>query len=329
MKYLISTLFLLFLLLEEVPAQIDSLDFYFPIYFEDAIGNRDTIYIGGAEDASREINPQYGEINLAGVPFDSVFEVRAGIYSEMLSVNDPMSYRGKSRIIQIRYTNPGGSCDGIGFSDNAAFIVHSLHPPVTISWDHELWKPGGMMDCVGGSFFFNTFTPDVIDNLEEALAMEGYDAYCMADAQAFASYFPFIYNDMWVDWSFLIGDHTTGPVQGSANPVDTMFVYSLWWASTVVGSPCHYTTDTETVRSPAPSNLLVYPNPVGDQLNVSLDGEDSSIISMDVFDAIGRRVQSISGENLVNISTKFLRPGVYVLVITGSKGDKRSAKFIK
>jgi hypothetical protein len=45
-------------------------------YFQDAIGNRDTITIGYDTTANGEYNPQFGEINLSQ-PFDSVFEVRA------------------------------------------------------------------------------------------------------------------------------------------------------------------------------------------------------------------------------------------------------------
>ncbi|GAB4497385.1 MAG: hypothetical protein OHK0019_30910 [Saprospiraceae bacterium] len=46
------------------------------IYFEDAIGNKDTVIVGYDPDANTyDVNPQFGEVWL-DTPFDSVFEVR-------------------------------------------------------------------------------------------------------------------------------------------------------------------------------------------------------------------------------------------------------------
>jgi hypothetical protein len=45
-------------------------------YFEDAVGNRDTIVVGADRASNEEYNPQFGELDLPG-SFDSVFEVRA------------------------------------------------------------------------------------------------------------------------------------------------------------------------------------------------------------------------------------------------------------
>ena len=45
------------------------------IYFEDAVGNIDSVVVGMDEEANFEYNPQFGEADIEA-PWDSVFEVR-------------------------------------------------------------------------------------------------------------------------------------------------------------------------------------------------------------------------------------------------------------
>jgi Secretion system C-terminal sorting domain len=47
----------------------------FPLYFEDAIGNKDTVYFGEAPSATFGIDEQLGEANLLNQPIDTIFEV--------------------------------------------------------------------------------------------------------------------------------------------------------------------------------------------------------------------------------------------------------------
>lgn len=47
-------------------------------YFEDVVGNRDTIIVGYDRDANYTYNPDFGEVDIKDVPWDSVFEERAG-----------------------------------------------------------------------------------------------------------------------------------------------------------------------------------------------------------------------------------------------------------
>ncbi|MCB0375492.1 MAG: hypothetical protein KDD04_06205, partial [Sinomicrobium sp.] len=46
------------------------------LYFEDAVGNRDSVIVGYDTLATHDIDPEFGEQELVS-PFDSVFEVRA------------------------------------------------------------------------------------------------------------------------------------------------------------------------------------------------------------------------------------------------------------
>ncbi len=56
---------------------IRAQEFVFPMYFEDALGNRDTVFLGYDPNGSRDvILPEFGELDIAHIPFDSVFDVR-------------------------------------------------------------------------------------------------------------------------------------------------------------------------------------------------------------------------------------------------------------
>jgi len=50
-------------------------EYCFPLYFEDAAGNRDTVYFVQASSATFWIDEQLGEVNLLNQPIDTIFEV--------------------------------------------------------------------------------------------------------------------------------------------------------------------------------------------------------------------------------------------------------------
>jgi hypothetical protein len=52
-----------------------SQKYSFPLYFEDSVGNRDTLYFGEDSSATFGIDEQLGEINLINEPLNSTFDV--------------------------------------------------------------------------------------------------------------------------------------------------------------------------------------------------------------------------------------------------------------
>ena len=66
---------LLFLILSfSLGAQAQQ--FSFQMFFKDAIGNRDTLTLGYDTAATKLIDAAFGEVNIIGVPLDSIFDVR-------------------------------------------------------------------------------------------------------------------------------------------------------------------------------------------------------------------------------------------------------------
>jgi Secretion system C-terminal sorting domain len=99
--------------------------FIMPFWFEDAVGNKDTIWVGSDTSASSSnINTQFGEVLLT-TPFDSVFEVR-GVHG------DDSQWRTLKLLIE---NADHGVCPLPSYT---RIMIHAKHTPVTISWDTTL-----------------------------------------------------------------------------------------------------------------------------------------------------------------------------------------------
>ena len=97
--------------------------FVMPIWFEDSLGNKDTVWVGGDPGASyQNLNPQFGEVAIPA-PFDSVFEVRA--------VHGSDTEWETSKII-IEGSDAPGQCY---LPAHTRIMIQAKYPPVKISWD--------------------------------------------------------------------------------------------------------------------------------------------------------------------------------------------------
>jgi len=108
-------------------AQIVSPYFEMEFYFEDGIGNRDTVVLGADTLGSSYIfQPDVFNEQLITEPFDSVFDVRVA----KLSFNGAFSKRGISYMIS---NEP--NC--LTFSDFATIHINAVHFPITVSYNYE------------------------------------------------------------------------------------------------------------------------------------------------------------------------------------------------
>ncbi|TXF88263.1 T9SS type A sorting domain-containing protein [Neolewinella aurantiaca] len=173
-------------------SQQDTIFHEFPLFFEDAVGNKDTVYIGLSEFANSEFNPHLGEVNLVNVPFDSVFEVRLAIFDE-LAEGDLPTYLGKSRYAGIQLTMDDlRDCTRLRIFDGISFVVHSLHPPLKIRWNSEIFREDGELHCIGGTWINNTHAPLVDFGWEELHEnSEAYTLACLRDTTEMVIVTPF------------------------------------------------------------------------------------------------------------------------------------------
>ncbi len=84
---------------------------------------------------------------------------------------------------------------------------------------------------------------------------------------------------------------------------------------------------TTGIAAPAPLEMKrAWPNPVTDELNLSLDTRVATELELTVTDAMGRTVlretpHATAGENLVRLNTATLEPGLYLLRLGNDAGS--------
>jgi hypothetical protein len=108
-------------------------EFLFPMIFEDAFGNRDTVFIGYDPSGNRDvILPEFGELNIAHIPFDSLFDVRITNQSDINSGESTADlFHTKRKIIlspDLFYYWPQINVD-----------IRAEHWPVKASWNPAMF----------------------------------------------------------------------------------------------------------------------------------------------------------------------------------------------
>ncbi len=135
-------------------------EFSFPLYFEDALGNRDTLILGYDPMATDTIDEAFGEQDIRAIPFDATFEVRVadlGYADGGRLMEDPTSFHSKTQIKMKE-------CDSSYFPLVSSIIISNAEFPLTVSWDSALfmgpcneqslitdWRPGGWFDAAYGT----------------------------------------------------------------------------------------------------------------------------------------------------------------------------------
>lgn len=106
-------------------------EFSFPIYFEDAVGNKDTIILGYDINATDSIDIIFGEVNILGQPLHSEFDVRSTDENGFFTTNG--SFHTKKQIIK-------NSCNYQSYFLPVIKIdIKCKHWPVTAKWDKTLF----------------------------------------------------------------------------------------------------------------------------------------------------------------------------------------------
>lgn len=131
------------------PKMLFGQAFLMPIYFEDAIGERDTVFVGyDREGSSTLLQPKFGEKDLLNFVRKPGLDVRISNYSEQLFTSAPPAYfQSKKKI-----TNYVGSSDSVSYIE---FDVKTKHWPVIVHWDSGLF----MSDTLRNASFITNGDP--------------------------------------------------------------------------------------------------------------------------------------------------------------------------
>ena len=79
------------------------------------------------------------------------------------------------------------------------------------------------------------------------------------------------------------------------------------------------------------SNLLIYPQPVEDNLNIIINGQKNYYYEINIYDRFGRKKGFASGDvvDKITIDVSAFSEGVYVFYIAKSGGGIYKGKFLK
>jgi hypothetical protein len=275
--------------------------FTMPIWFEDAIGNRDTLWVGSDVAASsREINPQFGEVELTA-PFDSVFEVR-GVHGD-----DP---QWRTLKIVIEYTDSGGWCL---LPPGTRIMIHALHWPVKISWDTMLLKQ--VAPCHENIILSPFITPSMLQYWYEAPV----PIYCMMTREHV--YESFGYEGHLFDLHLVKHDYM---VAGQGMQVINGLYYTGFY-----DAPHCYTTLSDSPAQRLSGRLRIFPNPATDILQLDIE-HPAEALSMSILDATSGKAllrRTEAGKGGWDISA--LPAGLYLLLVKMKDGSSFFQRFVK
>ncbi len=304
-KYLciVQILFFASILLSQPP------EFIMPLWFEDAVGNKDTIWVGADDDANTDqvLDLEFGE-ELITAPFDSVLEVRA------VNAYGATPWAGgynfsKTIISGSSVPNHCFSQQGIGI------FIHAKHWPIKIYWDTLLFD-NNPYPCNANTILSPSRIPWSVP--EPWIEVEYIECMVNIDHLYLDYDYPNIFpsSRLW----------TTYEIEGTG--VDTIWGYFLYsfYGLPNSNSPCLTILPTEEILSPP--KIQLFPNPARSWLQIEIDeGQMEDFISYEIYGIDGVQIQSNDYQSKIDIES--LDSGVYVLLIKDVGGQMIVNSFVK
>lgn len=268
----------------------------FNLYFADARGHLDTATIGYDPLAGANVDPQFGEFNLRGVPFDSVFEVRGA---------DKSGYEVQSNPT-VQFYHPVW-CTEWPWTQYQSVILRAKHWPVRITWDRAYF----FEECYDWTLLTRVwdylFHPDFING--DIVQLSVHDSVLVRPS--------------YLRQTNSLFNHRLEPLVGGGR--DTVYVIWVGLAGEPPTVPAH---EQQTVHA------QVYPNPSGDWISVRLpsDAAPLDLSQIALYDILGRRFAIEKWEQTDNgarLSLEGLPPGVYRGQITAKGQANRVFSFVR
>ncbi len=147
-------------------------------------------------------------------------------------------------------------------------------------------------------------------------------------------------NNIEITWTFYVG--------GVANTITIAYQFQFsqqgfYWV--MVGVNCGtktlqifqqelYITVTTGINNNRIKSLVLYPNPVKENLFIDFNSSGNTSVNITVTNMMGQNVYTVSkqitkGNNSITVNTNSFKSGVYFVNITNGKGYMVSKKFIK
>lgn len=302
MKTIYSGILCLLCYIPGVSGQAINAQFEMPVYFEDAIGNKDTLIIGynSLVPPPGVYNPSFDGPLVLG-PMDSVFEVRAFHVDNSFHVNQ---FTLKKIIVQ--YENlPSDSC---GVSADVDIIVSCKYPPLTVRYDSTVLGPTSCRSNAILSPDWQIFLLQYWWQSPKYICMGEQSEVTFADINK-------LYEHLKVENVEVEG-------QGERDLPGLLIVFHQWGACT--DSTLVKISEAIQLKKP---EMRVSPNPSGGNLHISVNTAAAySNGTMRLVDVLGKTVRSKSvaldqGNNTIQWDLQHLRNGFYWLEFMTGKGS--------
>ncbi len=281
-------LILLFILIF-IRTILHAQQFSFPVYFTDALGNRDTIVLGYDTTATDSIDAAFGEINIISIPLNAGLDVRiTDEYTYRNWPGTPGTFHTKKQIVNTHCS----------YSDLSTIDIFTSHWPVTAAWDSTIFNDscrfGSLFTSIHPGGWWDTGSPS---NLERAV-------FFSMDSVTFTS-------------------NASGlPIYGYLNNNgDTI---SVFWQ--IFGDNGLLSTSINE-NNISEKKMSIYPNPSHDKISLKLPSGFGNVLKMEVYSATGKLLKSLNG--FENLPVLDYQEGIYFIVATNEKGLKLSGSFLK
>ena len=266
--------------------------FSFPMYFSDALGNKNTLVIGYDINASYGIDSAFGEENIITEPMDSVFDIRLTNYMDRNNDHLPVDIHTKKQIIKYHcFTS---------LYHQIELDIKAKHWPVTAYWDRTLFsdpcRHWSVFTGVSPGGWWDTGCPSSLD----VLNLNSIDSVTFTSNRM---------NDLNDSYDYV----TDGG--------DTLDVFWITFS--------HRKIEKGSVKDlrDARNFISVYPNPAGEKINFKLEMPSFNPKRVEIYNSLGQMV--LQSDQWVDLDISTLTSGIYFAKMNMWDGMYSVSEFLK
>lgn len=306
-------LFLVFFLaLSFESADGQTITFEMPFYFEDAVGNRDTIIVGYGPDFHPDST--YTSLGETALPCNYFMDKDLHVL-----VNNKPYFDCDNKLSKIKYSHFSGACKNEpSIPLSSSFHIKCKYPPLRISWDNELICNGASTPCTAQSIIFSTYMYHLIEDIH--IFQENDIARSLCNSNELIEPLGGFYRPD--GWPYSIYREQVNP----DNSIDSIYIIEVIFSNYLN----FLLMDAEVIPSPS-NTLTLYPQPVQDQWYMERKDASSSC-ELYLYDVHGKLIwqnRLESGEISGTWSLRHLPAGSYVLVARDADLRLQTYKIIK
>lgn len=262
------------------------------LYFEDAIGNIDSITIGFDVNATNETDLEFEESE-DNTPFDSIFDVRA---------RDPNADAegGLYKVLVTSSTMGAPDPDNCLTGGGAHIFINCVYQPIKIWWDK-----GDFLDtiCYRGAFITDQISWELTE-----VSLDNFPGitYCLSETnEAFFELTDEAFDEFPLESRLELEYEVEG--QGTQQ----IYGLSLAIGPTFGYTPCYWITNTAEVS--LATSTVIYPNPCQEFLMLEGLGIEK-LKNVFLYDNLGKLLQEYPFEYGSYLNFSQLADGVYYLI---------------